>query len=143
MNITPTSNSSVSSPVSASVAAGSVDRSAGKAPDSSAVQSDKVTISKEAQDRLNAETPVSVETPAAGGASGAASKATPAAPSGAAGAASDAPVDGQPAIKKFAYGVVGLERPTAEADAKPADEYTYGRWAAVAVTSTAIISLLV
>ena len=142
MNINPTSSASVSSPVSANVAAGSVDRAATKATPKApgnAPHADKVTISKEAQDRLNAESPLHAETPGSTEAA-AVSKGGEAANGSA--SALDAGNDDQPGIKKFAYGVVGLERPTSEAEAKPADEYSYGRWVALAVASTAVISLL-
>ena len=46
-------------------------------------------------------------------------------------------------VKKFVYGVVGLDRPTKESEAHSSDGYTYGRGVAAAFTSAAILSVLI
>ena len=46
-------------------------------------------------------------------------------------------------VKKFVYGVVGLDRPTKESEAQPSDGYTYGRGLAAAFTSAAVLSVLI
>lgn len=86
---------------------------AAKANPQPANAGDRATISEEAQNKLKAET--------AGTAN------------------ADAPSD----IKKFAYGALGLDRPTAESAALPNDSFTYGRWASAALTTAAIVSVLI
>ncbi|WP_342616513.1 hypothetical protein [Rhodoferax sp. GW822-FHT02A01] len=119
--------SSIGSSGNPSLVAGAADRSsawaaigdkrsaavAAKASPQPATVGDQVTISEEAQNKLKAET--------AGTAN------------------ADAPSD----IKKFAYGALGLDRPTAESAALPNDSFTYGRWASAALTTAAIVSVLI
>ena len=119
--------SSIGSSGNPSLVAGVVDRAsvlaavgdkrsaavAAKANPQPATVGDQVTISEEAQNKLKAET------------------------AGAANA--DAPSD----VKKFAYGALGLDRPTSESAALPNDSFTYGRWASAALTTAAIVSVLI
>jgi hypothetical protein len=135
MNINNTS--STTSYGSASIAPGVVDRSseaalAGKkntdavatnVPAQPASSGDRVSISQEAQDKLNAETTQG---------------AAPITQSGDA-----APLDPPSDAKKFTYGVLGLERPTTESKGPPDDSYSYGRWASAVVTTAAILSAFI
>ena len=111
----------------ASLVAGTADRSSASAAVSekrptvaaaeissqTAIPSDRATISEEAKNKLKAEAAVTEN--------------------------AEAPSE----IKKFAYGVLGLDRPTAETAALPNDGFTYGRWAAAALTATAVLSVIV
>nr|WP_315465529.1 hypothetical protein [uncultured Rhodoferax sp.] len=149
MNINNTSSSSY--PGSANFAAGAASRSSaqasvvetktaplptqGGAPPPVAV--DRVSISQEAQDRLSAETAEGVSPDAQ--TLQADRDATVAKAEVGPSSSHDAPSD----VKKFTYGALGLERPTSGPEAAPKDSYSYGRWAAVAVTAGALLSALI
>ncbi len=126
MNITTSSPSypmrETQTPISVASTSSPAEASAAQSDDMSAPP-DRVTISREALERLVAEN---------------AAYDDPNAP------VENAPVDMPPRPsdgKMFVYGVLGLERPDKK-DSTPEDDYTYGRYLAAAVTVGSMAALL-
>jgi len=125
MEIARTTSSPINPRALASPVSVEGDQPATTVPDAAptAVERDRVTISQEAQDKLNAETAAGT-TPAPG-------------------AETEDSADALSGAKKFAYGALGLERPAPDTETAPEDSYTYGRWAAAAITAAAVVSMVV